>query len=379
MRNRLLAAALAAIGLAAAALGGTASARSTALATLNSAKLIVTPATQNVGGGGYKVKFTKAQTDSDVARVVIYVPQGYQLVTSQSPGTKVGTSAATVFSHDLNAVVPVTGTVEIANPADFTIQATACTGTATHTQELALRLQAAGTPLTVPAFVDAVTAPPLAAIASATITFCLSPPDLPPGNPARATLGASLITAEFTTSTLNSPATRGEYRWRALATPYQAGNGKIDAASTVETQSLVELPTQVTIKAKVSKSAKGIATIGYSGSLLAALQGVGSATVDVYKGATQRAVKKFKSQTTDSNGAYKGSAAVKEGKKAASLYLLAKAKTPDQDLGSAGCTATFVPPVSPAPIPCVDATVGGVSVTSAAVKVKIPAAPRKKR
>jgi hypothetical protein len=376
MRKRLLNAALAAIGLAALVAGGTAAAGGKSSAALVTAKLTITPATQSVSGAGYRIKFSKAQADGDVARVVIYVPQGYQVVTSQTAGTQVGTAAATVFSRDLNAVVPVTGTVEIANPADFTLQATACTGTATHTQELALRLQAAGTPLTVPAFVDTITAPPLSAIAAATITFCLPPSDIPPG-PNRAALGASVLTADFTTTTISSPTTRGEYRWRALATPYQAGNGQVDAAGTVEAQSLVELPTQVTLKAKLGKVAKGVRSVSFSGTLLAALKGVGSATVDIYKGSTAAGVKKFKSQTTDSNGAFSGKLAVKTGKRAAPLYLLAKAKIADQDLGSAGCTATFVPPISPVPIPCVDATIGGVSVASSTVKVTIPAGPKK--
>jgi len=379
MRNRVLTAALAALGGTALALGGTASAAGNGAAAITSAKLYVSAATQAAGGAGVKIKVTKAQADNDLARIVIYVPAGYQVATSQTTGTQLGTAAATVFARDLNAVVPVTGTVEVANPADLVVQSTACTGTTTHAQFLVLRLQAAGTPLTVPAFVDAITAPPLSAIASATITFCFPPSDIPAPNPARATLGASLLTAEFTTTSISSPSARGEFRWRALATGYQSGNGKVDPTSTIEVQSLVELPTQLTLKAKVAKATRGFSKVSYNGSLLAAGKGVGSATVDVYRGATQARVRKFKSQATDSNGAFSGSFTVKQGKRATALFLLAKAKTADQDLGSAACTATFVPPISTAPIPCVDATTAGVSVSSAAVKVTIPAGPKPKK
>jgi len=361
--------------LAVLALAGSAS------AGITSAKLTVTSASPKLGAAGVKIKLTKSQADNDLARAVFYVPQGYQL-TSAAVGTQLGTAAATVFARDLNAVVPVTGTVEVANPPDFAPQAIACTGTPTHTQILALRLQAAGTPLTVPAFVDTISAPPLSAIAAATITFCLPPSDIPAGNPARATLGASLISAEFTTNGILNPSAAGAYRWRALVTPYQTGNGIVDSPSTVEAQSIVALPQALTLRATHKKGvAKNTETVTYSGALTANAQGVSGATVDVLRGSTAKTLKKFKSQATDSNGAYSGSFTVKRGKKATALFLTARATTPDQDLGTTGCTATFVPPLTPAPIPCVDAIIAGGAMGGAVIKVTIPAAakPKKKK
>lgn len=363
-----------AVGLAAVAvlaLAGSAS------AGITSAKITVSSASQALGGVGTKLKLTKSQADNDVARAVFYVPQGYSL-SSSAVGTQLGTAAATVFARDLNAIVPVTGTVTVANPADFVAQATACTGTANHSQIWALNLQAAGTPLTVPAFVDTITAPPLSALAVGTVTFCLPPSDIPQGTPGRATLGASLITAEFTTNAIVNPSLAGSYRWRATVTPYKTANGQFDAAGTVETQSIVNLPTKLSLTAKGKKGAvRGTYTVTYGGKLTSNGQGVDSATVDVLKGSTAKGVKKFKTQST-SAGAYSGSFTVKQAKKATFVYLVAKAATSDQDLGIAGCTATFVPPLSLAPIPCVSATIAGVSLTSSVVKVTIPAGPKPK-
>ncbi len=373
MKSSLRTAAVGLAALAAFALAGSAS------AGITSAKITMSSAGQTLGAAGTKFKLVKSQADNDLARAVFYVPQGYQL-TSSAVGTQIGTAAATVFARDLNAIVPVTGTVDVANPADLAAQATACTGTPNHSQIWALKLQAAGTPLTVPAFIDTITAPPLSALALATVTFCLPPSDIPAGNPARATLGASLITAEFTTNALLNPSAPGSYRWRALITPYQTGNGQVDGAGTVEAQSIVNLPTSISLKAKAKKAAaKATQTVTFSGSVTSNAQGVEGATVDVLKGSTAKGVKKFKTQSTGSTGAFSGSFAVKQGKRAASINLVAKATTADEDLGTAGCTATFVPPLSPVPIPCVDATVPGVSVTSPVVKVTIPAAPKPKK
>jgi hypothetical protein len=372
---------MAALGLAAlfaAVLTGAGSAKQTAL---GSAKFHVSGASQALGaGGGVKVKYQQLQSDDPVAKVTFYVPLGYQVTTSQSAGTQLGTAAATIFAADLNAVVPVTGTVEIGAPGDFALQATACTGTTTHTAYWVLRLSAAGTPLLVPAFVDAITVAPLSAFAVAQIVICLPPGDVPVGTMGRATLGAKVLTAEFTSNAIVNPTAAGDSRWRATVTPYTPNTGKANAAATIELQSIVSLPSQLTISGKARKSAKaGTSTVSYSGTLRSNGKPVADGTVDVFRGPTARGVKKFKSQTTDDAGRYTGSFAAKQAKKASAVYVLARATVADQDLGATACTATFVPPASPFPIPCQDATVGGFTLSSNTAKVTIPAAPKKKK
>jgi hypothetical protein len=375
LTNRPAIAVLAAFGIA--ALAATASAGDRVSAAITSAKLAVNSATPSLGGPGYRIRLTKSQGDSDVARVVVYVPAGSQLVTGQPFGTKLGTTAATVLTRQPNAVVPGTGTVEVANPAAFAAQATACTGTAAHTQTWALRFQAGGTALTVPAFVDTPTAPPLSTVAAATITFCLPPGSTQAGSQTRSARSVSMLTTEFTTTSIVSPSAAGEYRWRALVTPFDAGTGRIDDSSAVEVQSLVELPAQVTLRAKVSRPSRGgFANVVYSGVFRVTGKGVGSGAVDIYTGTTQQGAKKLKSQSTADNGSFTGTIAVKEGTARSALFLLARARSGDQDLGSAGCRATFVPPVSQAAVPCVDATAPGISVASTAVRVMIPKAPK---
>jgi hypothetical protein len=378
MGKRLLTVAVAGLGPAAFALGGTASAGGATVAAVTSAKLWVSAAAQAPASPGVKLKLTRAQADGELARAVIYVPSGYAVNTTQGPGTPLGTAAASVFARDQGTVLPVTGTVEVAAAADFAAQATACTDSTTHAHVWALRLQVAGTPFVFPAFVDPVPAgTPAAEFAVATVAVCLPPADVPPGTPGRAPLGASLLTAEFTTNSISNPSAAGEFRWRALATGYKPGNGEVDPASTAEVQSLVDLPTTVSLKARSASSAKrAVQTVSYGGSLLSVGKGVGSATVDIYKGASQAAAKKFKSQSTGGDGAYSGSFGVTKGKTASRLFLLAKARTADHDLGAGACTATFVPPISPTATPCIDATVAGVLVTGPVARVAIPAGPK---
>src|SRR5262249_51446945 len=105
MSKRLLTVALTAMGLTALVVGGSASAGSSASAAIASSKLYISSAAQSQGAAGVKIKFTKAQTDNDVARVVVYVPEGYGVVTTGAAGTQLGTAAATVFARDLGAVV----------------------------------------------------------------------------------------------------------------------------------------------------------------------------------------------------------------------------------------------------------------------------------
>lgn len=373
MTARLQIALSALVAVAALAITGTALAAYTP-------RLVVTGSSQAAGGGGgAKIKFTVPQTDDPTARATIYVPQGYAVRTTGTAGTQIGTAAATVFSVDLNAVVPVTGTVEIGNPADYVMQATACTGTTIHTAYWVLRLSAAGTPLTVPIFVDTIVGP-LATIATAQLVICLPPPDVPLGTPGRATLGAKLINAEFTANTIVNPSARGESRWRVLATPYTPLAGAVNPAGSVETQSLVTLPTQLTLKSKVLRSARrGFTNVTFSGLLLSNLKGVANATVQVLRGATAPAVKTFKSLKTSETGAFAGSFLQKQGKTATKVFLLARSTTAEQNLGAAGCTATFVPPLSPVAIPCIGASVGSVTVSSPVLRVNVPAAPPTKK
>jgi hypothetical protein len=340
---------------------------------LASAKFIASGASQALGRAGIKLRYEQQQADDAVARITFYVPKGYRVSTGRAVGTSLGTAAATVFAADRNAVIPATGPVEIASPSDFTAQAAACTGTTTHDEFWALRLEPADIRLVVPAFVDLITEGPLASVAAAQIVACLEPGDLPPDTSGRAPLGAKVLLAEFTSNSIVNPAAGGAYRWRATVTPYTPSTGKTNDSGTVELQSIVALTSYVSLRARTGKGARpGVQTFTYGGTLIANARGLADAVVEVFRGVTADALKKIKSQATSVRGSFRGSFTVTQASRASSLFLLARAVAGDQDLGPAACAATFDP------IPCRKATVGAFSVSSRLVKVTIRAAPRRK-
>ena len=364
------------------ALSAAGSATEAAPRALTSARLFVSGASQAVGGpGGIRIRYEQQQqSDDPAARVTIYVPRGYQVQTGHAPATRLGTAAARILAADLHAAVPAAGTVDVAGAADFAEQATACTGTATHEGIWALRLTVAGTPLVVPAFVDTITSGPLMAFATAQIVICLQAGDLPPAAPGRAPLGAKVLTVDFTSSAFVNPAAAGEYRWRATVLPYTPYTGEVNVAGTVEVQALVALPARLALTVKPKQTPKAEThTIGYRGTVRAYGRGVADARIDVLRGRTALSAKKFKTQTTDENGTFGGSFALRKGRRPAAVFLVAKASVPEQDLGAAECVPSFSPPDSPPTIPCQDATAGGFDLISRSVTLRIPAAPKQKR
>ena len=85
---------------------------------------------------------------------------------------------------------------------------------------------------------------------------------MPVGTPGRAQFGAKLLTATFGVSAITQPAAAGDFTWTSLFTPYNPGNGTVNAAGSVETQAIKHIPTQVKLtytKKKVTtfKKVKG--------------------------------------------------------------------------------------------------------------------------
>jgi hypothetical protein len=180
------------------------------------------------------------------------------------------------------------------------------------------------------------------------IVVCLPPPDVPTSNPARATFGAKLLSAVFTTNALvqNGSATA---RWTSLWTPYTPGAGTPNAAGSVEAQSIVNGPSKAFIKVTKKK------LVSYK-KVHGKRKKVVKTKVTYSAGATQggTAVSGVVSAVTKNGSRAKpsGSFLLAAGKAAT---LVANEKVPDQDLGAAGCVAT---PLFQG-VPCIDATVAG--------------------
>ena len=301
--------------------------------------------------GGTQIGFGEAIPDAAAARITLYDDIRLTADLSAPPGTTIGTAVAKAQALSLGgAVVPLTGTVVVRGADDTFLlngaqvplgsAAAACTGTAAHTTFWVLVLSAAGQPLEVPLFVDAIAAPStLAAFTNASITLCLGPDP-------KVVEASVIVSGVFS----GSPS---EYRWRALATPYGLGSAPPDPASTVEFQGLYRPDRLVSIGAKLH--ARGTALV--KGAVTEAGAGVAGATVVVRGG--KGPIK----TTTDKAGRYKAVVRVRS----AAARLTATANVPFRDLGPVACISTF----SALGIPCVDAAVGGF------VAVSAPVAPRK--
>jgi hypothetical protein len=194
--------------------------------------------------------------DDPTAKDTIYAPLGYGVNLSQAAGTKIGDVAARlILRQGGNAEVDVEGEVIADNPALY--QSNQC-APGLHGAVWKLNITVAGTPLTVPIYVDAVTAGPEATFASAKIQLCLAGPI---GTPA----GAQLLFAFFDVNgVFTNPANTQDRIWHATFTPYVAGTPTPNPAGTTEGQALVPGRVSLTVKSKSFK--KGRVTI--SGKLL---------------------------------------------------------------------------------------------------------------
>lgn len=301
----------------------------------------------SAGTGGVTIKVQVGTADDPTAKVTIYAPVGYQLKDPPPAGTVLGAITAQASAVDLGgAILPLTGQLVAADPAQFTGPPNNVCVPGAHAQVWILNLTAAGQTLQVPLYVDP-TSGAAAAFASFTINVCLPPPDVPVGTPGRATFGAKLLSAEFTSSAV-TPSTAGGV-FHSLWTPYTPAKGTPNAAGTVEAQAKVGSPASLSLTGR--KSGKKKATLTAKLSPAAA----GTTVTFLARG------KKVASAKTNAGGiAVAGVRLVK------TTTFTATATAPDADLGSAGCAAT----VPGSPFPCVDATAKGSKTTSKAVRVK---------
>ena len=225
--------------------------------------------------------------DDPTAKDTIYAPLGYGVNLSQAAGTKIGdVSARLILRGGGNAEVDVEGQVIADNPALYTNNACA---PGLHAAVWKLNITVAGSPLTVPIYVDAVTAGPEAAFASAKIQLCLAGPI---GTPA----GAQLLFALFDVNgVFTNPPTTADRIWRATFTPYVPGTPNPNPGGTTEGQALS--PGRVSLSVKSKSLKRGRVTI--SGKLLVDGRPYRGAEIDLYVG-----TKRVASAKTNAAGNY---------------------------------------------------------------------------
>ena len=323
--------------------------------------LFVTSSKPAVGAAGVKIRYVSARPHDATARLKVGVPKGYGITPSAS---SIGAATATVLLTDRNRIVNAKGTLQAGTASQFSRQATECTGRAAHSATWVLTLNAAGTTLRVPIFVDTISSGPIAAFASATLELCLGAPDTPRATPGRPPLGAKVLTLTLNVRAVKNPATGGTYRWRATATPYSAGIGQANARGTVEIQSLSVVPISLTLEGSATASPKaGFSRVTLSGRLSGNGNGIAGTFVDLLRGG-----KKIARLTTKGDGAFTATGDIR---RTGSLAFVARATIPDKDLGGGGCIATFKPPDFSPAVPCFNATLPGFTVASRVFRLSL--------
>jgi hypothetical protein len=304
------------------------------------------------GGGTTDITVSFDQADDATAKATIYVPQGYTGTLGAAAGTQIGTIDASILVSQISPTqpLPLKGVIQTDDPSKYAAQATLCTGAATHEAVWLLRLQAAGTELAVPGYVDTVTAPTEAPLGKFKLQFCLPSPYIPQ-SAGGATFGAKLVSATLHLSNVFAlPAQNGNYGWTLIATPYTVGGAVPNAAGTMQAQAFVQLPAQLTLKAKVKKK-----TATLSGALRLNLAGLAGVKVSLLSGSSRTKLKAAGSTTTRSGGAFSFKKTVRK-----TTYFQAKVTVPTR---SATCTGG-VPN-----IPCASASANGFTAQSAIIKV----------
>ena len=351
MKTGLRAALVATVGAAALAFAGSALAAYTPHLTVNHTPLTL------AGGGTTDLTILFDQADDATAKATIYVPQGYTGTLGVAAGTQVGTIDASILASQISPTqpLPLKGVIQADDPAKYAASGTQCTGAPTHDGVWLLRLQAAGTELAVPGYIDTVTDPAEATLGKFKLQFCLPSPYIPQ-SAGGATFGAKLVSATLHLSNVFAlPAQNGSFGWTVVATPYIVGTALPNATGTVQARAFVQLPAQLTLKAKVKKKR---ATL--SGALRLNLAGLAGQKVTLLAGSSRTKLKAAGSATTRGGGAYSFKKTVRK-----TTYFSARVTVP---VRAATCTGG-VPG-----IPCASATANGFTAQSAIVKVT----PRKR-
>ena len=303
------------------------------------------------------ISFQLTRDDDATAKVTFYVPLGYRGVLGQPAGTQLGTVQASVQALRVgpDAVLPLAGVVRADDPARH--GASPCSP-GIHGAVWLLLLEAAGRTLTVPVYVDAVTAGPEAAFAQFRLEVCLPPPDVPEEQ-GGAAFGTTLLSAtlQLRSGLLTTPATRGRYAWPGLFTPYAAG-GRPNVAATVEARAIVRLPGRLTLTGRITS--RRTRTISLSGALTEHLVGLPQRPVDILVGG-RRAF----GIVTGRDGGF-ALALRRRGQGRVTSTFRARARVPARDVTAAECAGPSL-----AAAGCVTATASAFTVLSRAVRITL--------
>jgi hypothetical protein len=296
------------------------------------------------------IKVSQAQSDPQPAKISIYVPTGYSINTSATPGTKIGSTTGTVISRDAaNIPLPLSGDVVVAPPDT---NAPGC-DPVTHIAVWILALSVAGQSINLPVHVDQTTGADTA-LGAYKLVVCLGPDDVPAGTPGRSPQGARLLDATFTVNNIFTvPA--GQSIWKAITTPW--AGGVPNAAGTVETRAFAANGT-VTLAKKVNVSRR---LVKFTGKVTQAGSAVSGARVSLLVNGKSAGF----SARTNGSGSY-SIVLKKTGKKTTSTFQ-ARTTVAERDITSTGCAS----PTPGIPGGCVSATASTFTAVSGKIRIRL--------
>jgi len=296
-------------------------------------------------------KLTQSSSDDATAVARIFVPTGTTLTTTQAPGTVLGKATALLKLHGLGgAEVPVEGNVVVAAPGQVPAASQqACLQGATPLATWLLVVSIAGNTVPVPVYLVA-TSGPLAALGPAYVTACFTSPYLSVEQ-GGLTGGPQVVNAEFAVQGVFSQVTVGAFV--GILVPWTVGTGTPNPAGTIATPAAIA-PGAVTAAAKKL----GLGAL-VTGRVTQAGQARGGATVSILGGAKATGLKRLGRVKVNANGGYTFRA------KSGTFFKATAVAT----AASAGPLCTQLGPAL-APIPCVNPTVNGFTVSSKVAKKK---------
>ena len=299
-------------------------------------------------GSGTTIHVQIPQSTDPMARIAIYVPAGWSASLGAAPGTTIGQVTASAFSRDQGLILPLSGNVVTDSPANHTSDA--CSPTQNAAVWI-LNLTVAGQAIQLPLYVNP-TSGGEAALGAYKLVICLPPPDVPVGTPGRSAFGAQVLDANFTVNNIfTGGSAAGISAWQTLFTPYNPGQGTVNAAGTFEAQSLVGSPA-ISIKAvSVKHKTYKVTGVVHEGGIPA-----GGVVINLFKSGTR-----VGGATTPASGAFTFTG--KLGKKPVTFQIRATATERK--------TACVQPlPATVAPGGCAGATLSPWSTNSATVRLK---------
>jgi hypothetical protein len=329
-----------------------------------SPKLAVTPT--NAKGANLLISGGVSNPGEDAfAKVQIFVPAGWAL-RAPAGGANVGTVTAHALSRDIDPTQETNWSgdivaVGLADPALAWEQANC--DSSTHAAAWIVRLNGSSSgAASFPIFVNRTTGAETA-LGAYKLVMCLKSPDLTVSDPNRIAGGFKLDNFVMNLSGFTTPTKPGDYRWRSLWTPYAPGTANPNTAGNVEAQSIVRIPAgAISIAArkttqKVGNQVRRLVVL--TGRLVVAGEPEAQHKLGFSHGPAKGKLVAFGSVRTNSSGNFLITTRLTK-----PTFFQAGATVPRQELGPAGCTASFGSSVV-----CVNASISGARIVSPVIRV----------